>query len=379
MLDWLRRRWHYRRLTRKMLKVRGNETQAAELRHELKQEMESFLAANPDIAQAERRSHEKYQARARKRYAADPGYLRMGNFKYQDTSLLSLWINGQPKPRRGSTSRPFSRRGLARWLAVVVGIFLFGLVGQVVWMYNARAWGQSDFWIPLAFLPDSLVREVDEPFGFFMFALSFGPWIAFTVLQVKSRFLRAWLAAAQIWLLLSVTMLSGMQIGRTALYEWARRSGLMNPDDPGATLELFRIVSAGPPVDGSSPYHFHLWKDAGADVLAARLAAFALLTVPVIILALRGKSMPSRLRVVTRLTPYATAIGLTGIMLARRGSTDIMLLLVAIAMALVWLPGELRTIQYCLAEPVDHVHEWHAAFDIVFCLAVILNFIILPE
>lgn len=238
----------------------------------------------------------------------------------------------------------FSLRSVS-WRLLLVGMLsLADMAAQAWWTVSSRTVSYDPWWLGLlgwSSYDFDLHGVIVSVFG-----LSFVPGLLMFLVGLFLDRVR-WVFLTSLMLLVGgISRMLGVGLGGTILAERVR-DGLIPADS----------VRSG-------TNHVDLSSSAVAADSWPVIAAAAVFAVAALVLSLFSRN--GERRTVSRLRiggNTAIVVGLLGITLAERGLMPTTLVLVAIAVfvAFIWLPGEIRTARACEADRVGAVWEWHAA------------------
>ena len=256
--------------------------------------------------------------------------------------LLSLSMRSVPD---GDTGRAFSFTSVL-WRVMLVGVlFIMNMAAQTWWTVSSRTVSYDPWWAGLLgwssydFTVTGIIAGI--------FAVAFAPGFLLFFAGLLFSWVR-WVFLTSMALLISwISSMLGVGLGKTILYVQVR-GGLIPADAVRSGTNYVNLSSSA------------VVADSWPVIVAAAVFAAVALVFALISSSLRGGGMSPRLRIGGN---AAIVVGLSGITLVECGlmPTTLALIVIAVFVAFLWLPGEVRAARECEARRVDAMWEWHAA------------------
>ncbi|WP_346682031.1 hypothetical protein [Bifidobacterium pullorum] len=260
--------------------------------------------------------------------------------------VLSLSMRSLPD---GDTGKTFSFTSVL-WRVMLVGMLsVVNLAAQTWWTVSSRSVSYDPWWAGLLgwssydFNAGGIIAGV--------FAVSVAPGLLLFFAGLLFSWIRWIFLASMILMIGGVSRMLGTGLGKTILYVQVR-DGSISADSVRSGTNYVDLSSSAVVADS--------WPVvAAAAVFAVAALAFALLS--------RSRNdNDNEVRPSSRVLiggKIAIVVGLLGIAMVECGFMPItlILLLVAVFVAFLWLPGEVRAARTCERRKVGAEWQWHAA------------------
>ena len=245
----------------------------------------------------------------------------------------------------GDMGKAFSLTSVLWRVMLIAVLFIMNLAAQAWWTVSSRTVSYDPWWAGLLGWSSYDFNVTGIIAG--IFAVAFAPGFLLFFAGLFFSWVR-WVFLTSMALLISwISSMLGVGSGKTILYVQVR-GGVIPADAVRSGTNYVNLSSSADMAD--------LWPViAAAAVFAAVALVFALISSSP-----RGGGMSSRLRIGGNV---AIVVGLLGITLVECGlmPTTLALIVIAVFVAFLWLPGEVRAARECEACRVGAVWEWHAA------------------
>lgn len=256
--------------------------------------------------------------------------------------VLSLSMRSLPD---GDIGRAFSFTSVLWRVMLIAVLFIGNLAAQTWWTVSSRTVSYDPWWAGLLGWSSYDFNVTGVIAG--IFAVAFAP--GFLLFFAGLLFSRVrWVFLTSMVLLISViSRMLGVGLGKAILYVQVR-DGLIPADAVRSGTNYVDLSSSA------------VVADSWLVVVAAAVFAAVALALALLSSGRRGEGMSPRLRIGGNM---AIVVGLLGITLVECGlmPNTLVLIVIAVFVAFLWLPSEVRAARECEARRVGAVWEWHAA------------------
>lgn len=271
--------------------------------------------------------------------------------------LLSLSMRSLPD---GDTGKTFSFTSVL-WRVMLIGmLFLGNLVAQTWWTVSSRAVSYDPWWAGLLGWSSYDFNVTGIIAG--IFAVAFAPGFLLFFAGLFFSWVR-WVFLTSMVLLISwISRMLGVGLGKMVLGVQVR-NGAIPVDAVRSGTNYVNLSSSADMAD--------LWP----VIVAAAVFAVVALALALISSGRHGGVISPRLRIGGN---AAIVVGLLGITLVECGlmPTILALIVIAVFVAFLWLPSEVRAARECEARRVGAVWEWHAA-SLIWLEAVVVFLVVI--
>ena len=284
--------------------------------------------------------------------------------KCSGVGLLVSAVNGSLDQR--PYARVFSWRGVGLRVVVALLVLVGAMVGQVVWMVGVNRADAEALWLPMMVAGHGSGREYSRAGVWFLIMMIVLMLVVYFKTMASVLPWHRWHVPLVGVLVAGAGMIIGMVVGRAWMFEqWA------------ASCDV--VVSDGCWSD-KVPSMVHpdtvvfLFKDDGVWHQLPYVVAGLLIIGVGVVLAVTVGRWPGWLLWSGVGLELCASVGLIGVMLSQHGAV-VGAVVVGLVMALVWVPGEVFTMRFCVEEKLSVKYEWEAAFDLVFACSTAMFYI----